>query len=332
MNSLITLKNDVLQITRNIYDKRYVCCHTAYSEKESQEINQIFVRQKLTAFVYPVIDDYGILASDVLEKEYEENALRSEKYLSAIQELAQQFTKNEIDFVVLKGIALSQQIYGSQYARISHDIDLLVHEKDIERADLLLRELGYEQFNNFLNNTNKRNDLPHLLIPVIIFIMPLSFLIFNCSRYESLLISIVSLLVFVHCTYFGNAILPLNYFYFNSHYYFLCICTFLCNKSNKKGIVHAKRLYMTQYLFNIYLSKIRFWQYIPINSVSTYPLPDKNPKYPAFYNLPLPPVRRQCNQLSQNNYQHLHLPEPLLHADNHWEMYALFPHSTPSTH
>ena len=74
----------------------------------------------------------------------------------------------------------------------------------------------------------------YLLIPVIILIIPLSFLIFNCSRYESLLISIVSLLVFVLCTNFGNAILPLNYFYFNKHYYFLCICTFLCNKKTKK--------------------------------------------------------------------------------------------------
>ena len=76
--------------------------------------------------------------------------------------------------------------------------------------------------------------MPHLLIPVIILIIPLSFLIFNCSRYESLLISIVSLLIFVHCTNFGNAILPLNYFYFNSHYYFLCIYTFLCNEINEK--------------------------------------------------------------------------------------------------
>ena len=76
--------------------------------------------------------------------------------------------------------------------------------------------------------TNNRNDLPHLLILVIILIIPLSFRIFNCSRYESLLISIVPLLVFVHCTNLGNNILPLNYFYFHSHYYFLCICTFLC--------------------------------------------------------------------------------------------------------
>ena len=90
----------------------------------------------------------------------------------------------------------------------------------------------------FLNNTYNRNDLPHLLIPVIILIIPLSFLIFNCSRYESLLISIIWLLVFVHCTIFGNVILPLNYFYLNSHYYFLCICTFLCSNYRR----YAKRI------------------------------------------------------------------------------------------
>ena len=40
----------------------------------------------------------------------------------------------------------------------------------------------------------------------------------------------------MHCTNFSNVILPLNLFHSNSHYYFLCICTFLCNKILKKGI------------------------------------------------------------------------------------------------
>lgn len=42
----------------------------------------------------------------------------------------------------------------------------------------------------------------------------------------------------MHCTNFSNITLPLNYFYFNSHYYFLCICTFLCSDYRR----YAKRI------------------------------------------------------------------------------------------
>ena len=99
--------------------------------------------------------------------------------------------------------------------------------KDNEKLEKALL-MAFDPFTNeeIQKVIGKEMDLPHLLIPVIIFIIPLSFLIFNCSRYESLLISIVSLLVFVHCTKFGNVILPLNYFYFNSYYYFCAFALF----------------------------------------------------------------------------------------------------------
>lgn len=33
----------------------------------------------------------------------------------------------------------------------------------------------------------------------------------------------------MYCTIFSNAILPLKTYTLNTHYYFLCICTFLCS-------------------------------------------------------------------------------------------------------
>lgn len=159
MRNANKLKNSVLQITRNIYDERYGYCPTVYSEKESQKISEIFVRQKLTTLGYSKLADYGIQVSDLLLNEYEENIIRCDIFLSVIQELVTQFAENDIEVAVLKGIALSYQTYRNHNSRISKDIDLLVHEKDMEKADLLLRKLGYEQFNNYLSTQTLEKPL-----------------------------------------------------------------------------------------------------------------------------------------------------------------------------
>lgn len=52
----------------------------------------------------------------------------------------------------------------------------------------------------------------------------------------------------MHCTNFGNIILPLNYFYFNSHYYFLYVCTFLC--SDYRSLCFRKYLLVQKQQFN----------------------------------------------------------------------------------
>ena len=48
----------------------------------------------------------------------------------------------EIEFVVLKGAALAEPVYGNPVLRHSHDLELLVPEADVHRAAAALRDAG----------------------------------------------------------------------------------------------------------------------------------------------------------------------------------------------
>ncbi len=52
-------------------------------------------------------------------------------------------SENGVDFLNLKGLALSQELYGNITDRLSLDIDLLIRAADIERSLELLQGLGY---------------------------------------------------------------------------------------------------------------------------------------------------------------------------------------------
>ena len=67
---------------------------------------------------------------------------------SAVQEAAEAGVKtllgeHGIECLVIKGNAISRQIYEAGYFRVSSDIDILIREEDIFRADDLLRSSGY---------------------------------------------------------------------------------------------------------------------------------------------------------------------------------------------
>jgi hypothetical protein len=49
-----------------------------------------------------------------------------------------------IPVIVLKGAALAETLYPDPALRVMEDIDILVREKDLERADELIRGFGYE--------------------------------------------------------------------------------------------------------------------------------------------------------------------------------------------
>lgn len=59
-------------------------------------------------------------------------------------ELSFSFNNKMIQHVVLKGISLNAQLYGDRSVRISKDIDVLIHSKDLLIAHDALLLLGYE--------------------------------------------------------------------------------------------------------------------------------------------------------------------------------------------
>lgn len=74
---------------------------------------------------------------------FNKNAARNIKLWTALKEIIHSFNQAHIDVIPLKGLFLSENLYGHIGLRSSTDIDLLVHKKDINRAKEALAEKGY---------------------------------------------------------------------------------------------------------------------------------------------------------------------------------------------
>ncbi|NOT02536.1 MAG: nucleotidyltransferase family protein [Phycisphaerales bacterium] len=70
--------------------------------------------------------------------------------LSRLTEIAGSFRDAHIDLMVLKGAALIADLYGDPGLRPMSDLDLLIHPCDADRADGLLRLLGFDRGQSLL--------------------------------------------------------------------------------------------------------------------------------------------------------------------------------------
>ena len=59
-----------------------------------------------------------------------------------LKKIADFMGKNNIEYMLIKGFALSKAIYGDPFVRSGGDIDLIIHEKDCMRAFELLKNVG----------------------------------------------------------------------------------------------------------------------------------------------------------------------------------------------
>lgn len=63
--------------------------------------------------------------------------------------------KDKLKFVLLKGVSLADRIYGDPYIRQSNDIDILVEEDDMLKADYIVKKMGYKQPSVIDYDTNR---------------------------------------------------------------------------------------------------------------------------------------------------------------------------------
>lgn len=127
------------------------------AEAEQHPINQVtdwrtFVagakRHRITALIQPVLDTLpkGTLPSfphSQLHRIAYGNAIRGLKQISELNRLLQMFRSDEIKVLVLKGVVLSQALYGDPLQRGIGDIDLLINAVTFDRAHGLLLRAGY---------------------------------------------------------------------------------------------------------------------------------------------------------------------------------------------
>jgi|GEM_PF-2292951 len=67
---------------------------------------------------------------------------------NSIKEIAEYFCKKDINFILLKGMALFLTVYRKNPIRLMSDIDILIDEADVENVKTALHELDYKISNN----------------------------------------------------------------------------------------------------------------------------------------------------------------------------------------
>ncbi len=78
-----------------------------------------------------------------LEKQHMMAIYRYQRLQYALGELCERMEQAQIPFIPLKGSVI-RDLYPEPWMRTSCDIDVLVHEEDLDRAIALLIEMGYE--------------------------------------------------------------------------------------------------------------------------------------------------------------------------------------------
>jgi len=99
--------------------------------------------------------------TDSLLRDYRQNALRNLHFRKQLYDLGKSFTDSNVPFIVLKGMHLIHGIYQDPSARIIGDIDILVLAEDLERADRILRDMGYTA-NSRLTPKEQAENMHHL--------------------------------------------------------------------------------------------------------------------------------------------------------------------------
>lgn len=96
-----------------------------------------------------------------LHARYLQQKHRSLTLISSLVELAQEFEKESIPFMVLKGIPLSCQLYGDPCIRTPNDIDVWVHPRHLKLAYEVCQQLPYERY--LPRTPIKQEQWPYLL-------------------------------------------------------------------------------------------------------------------------------------------------------------------------
>lgn len=70
---------------------------------------------------------------------------------------------HDIDMIALKGVALSQRLYGTPHVRTSCDIDVLVRPQDLAAVDRLLAGIGYRDMHKVMEHLTERQQAALLI-------------------------------------------------------------------------------------------------------------------------------------------------------------------------
>jgi hypothetical protein len=108
-----------------------------------------FVAERLGVSVHAATQSHGLgalwpaSARLRLEEQWSRQQQRSASLLAALEEIDRAFRHEGIEYLVLKGLPLSERLEGGIGRRFTWDLDLLVRERDLPRATVALGRVGF---------------------------------------------------------------------------------------------------------------------------------------------------------------------------------------------
>jgi len=108
-----------------------------------------FVAERLGVSVHAATDSHGLgalwpgSARARLADQWSRQQQRSAALLGALAEIDGAFDREGVEYLVLKGLPLSERLEGGVGRRFTWDLDLLVRERDIPRATVALGRVGF---------------------------------------------------------------------------------------------------------------------------------------------------------------------------------------------
>lgn len=120
---------------------------TPLSEEELQELFELAKKHDVAHLLSAALYKQGILGDDTVSQKFKKEQMlavyRCESMKHALGEICGALEKAKIPYVPLKG-AVIRPLYPEEWMRTSCDIDILVHEEDLDRAvEILVSTLDY---------------------------------------------------------------------------------------------------------------------------------------------------------------------------------------------
>lgn len=111
---------------------------------------------KVENMVYSQLKNLSLVPKGTLKKFGGANAcmcVAEAKQEILSQKIFSAFEREKVSYIPLKGIVI-KKLYPVENYRTSNDVDILVKQKDFQKAEKVLQDLGY----NFLGESNRDND------------------------------------------------------------------------------------------------------------------------------------------------------------------------------
>lgn len=108
-------------------------------------------KHNIEPWVYSFLYNNDMLSSlpsghvSKLKQRYMENVKRSMLQIAQFSNIANLLSKSGIECLAIKGASLRETIYEDSYARKFGDIDLLIHESQLETAAAIFAQAGYSR-------------------------------------------------------------------------------------------------------------------------------------------------------------------------------------------